>query len=59
MSNNSFLPPYGCMKEIQRLTGYDRKTITTALRHNARGVKAERVREIFRAKYMNKTEIKE
>lgn len=46
-----FLPPHGCIGEIAKLTGYSRKTVTTALRNNARGVKADKVREIYLKKY--------
>jgi hypothetical protein len=53
MDNKIFLPPHGYISEIQKLTGYDRKTITCALRHNSKGIKAEKVREIFRKKYIN------
>ena len=31
----------------------DRKTVSTAIHHNATGAKADKVREIYRAKYMN------
>lgn len=47
-----YLPPHGCITEIANLTGYSRTTVMTALRKNAKGVKAEKVRQIFRAKYM-------
>jgi DNA-binding phage protein len=46
------LAPHGCVTEIAKLTGYSRTTITRALRNNTNGVKAEKVREIFRKKYM-------
>lgn len=49
---NIYLPPHGCVTEIAKLTGYSRTTVMTALRKNAKGVKAEKVRQIFRAKYM-------
>lgn len=47
-----YLPPHGCVTEIANLTGYSRTTVTRALRNNTKGVKAEKVRQIFRAKYM-------
>lgn len=50
-----FLPPHGCVTEIAKMTGYSRTTVMTALRKNAKGAKAEKVRQIFKAKYM-KTE---
>jgi hypothetical protein len=46
-----FLPPHGCIGEIAKLTGYSRTTVTTALRNNARGLKAAKVREIYLKKY--------
>jgi hypothetical protein len=46
-----FLPPHGCIGEIAALTGYSRTTVTTALRNNARGLKANKVREIYLKKY--------
>ncbi len=52
-SDDIFLPPHGCVSEIARLTGYSRTTVQMALRKNAKGVKAEKVREIFRTKYLN------
>lgn len=47
-----YLAPHGCITEIAKLTGYSRTTITRALRNNTKGVKAEKVRQIFKAKYM-------
>jgi hypothetical protein len=52
MENKSFLPPHGCITELQNITGYSRRTITCALRHNSKGTKAEKVREIFRNRYV-------
>lgn len=52
MSKEIFMPPHGCVGEIAKITGYSRKTVTTALRHNARGVKAEKVRQIYKEKYL-------
>ena len=46
-----FLPPHGCIGEIAKLTGYSRTTVTTALRKNAKGVKANKVRKIYLEKY--------
>ena len=46
-----FLPPHGCIGKIAKITGYSRTTVTTALRNNARGVKADKVREIYLKKY--------
>jgi len=36
---------------IAKLTGYSRTTVTTALRNNARGLKADKVRKIYLEKY--------
>lgn len=47
-----FLPPHGCVTEIAKLTGYSRTTVQMALRHNTPGIKAEKVRQIFRSKYL-------
>lgn len=47
-----YLPPHGCVTEIAKLTGYSRTTVMKALRKNAKGMKAEKVRQIFRTKYM-------
>ena len=46
-----FLPPHGCIGEIAKLTGYSRTTVTTALRNNARGFKADKVRKLYLQKY--------
>lgn len=54
MSKEIFMPPHGCVGEIAKITGYSRKTVTTALRHNARGMKAEKVRQIYKEKYLKK-----
>lgn len=51
-ANRIYLPPHGCITEIAKLTGYSRTTVMTALRKNAKGVKAEKVRQIFLKKYM-------
>jgi len=47
-----FLPPHGMIEEIRKITGYSRTTITNALRYGSAGVKAERVRRIYKAKYL-------
>jgi len=47
-----YLAPHGCVTEIAKLTGYSRTTITRALRNNSNGEKAEKVRQIFRKKYL-------
>lgn len=54
MANKIFLaPPRGYINEIAKLARCDRKTVSTAIHHNATGAKADKVREIYRAKYMN------
>jgi hypothetical protein len=51
MKEMIFLPPHGCIGKIAKLTGYSRTTVTTALRNNARGRKADKVRKIYLEKY--------
>ena len=46
-----FLPPHGLIAEMTKITGYSRPTITNALRHNSRGTKAEKVRELYVKNY--------
>lgn len=46
------IPPRGYIQEIAKLAGCDRRTVWLALRYGANGKKAERVRAIYRAKYM-------
>ena len=38
--------PYGWVKEIMDETGYSRLTVSSAVRYNTRGVKAEHVRQL-------------
>jgi hypothetical protein len=45
------IPPRGYQQELARLAGCSDKTVTAALRHGSKGVKAEKVRQLFRAKY--------
>ena len=52
-----FLPPFGCIEELAKLTGFHRNTVSTALRKKARGEKAEKVRQLYREKYLNQTPI--
>ncbi len=47
-----YLPPHGLIAEIHRQTGYSRTTVTNALRKNAQGTKADKVREIYRKSYL-------
>lgn len=48
-----FMPPRGIIKDLAEITGYSRTTITNALRYNTRGIKATKVRELYRVKYLN------
>jgi SOS response regulatory protein OraA/RecX len=50
------LPPRGYQQELARLAGCSDKTVVAALRRNSKGIKAERVRQLFRAKYGNSNE---
>lgn len=55
MANKIFLaPPRGYINEIAKLAGCDRRTVSAALHHNASGMKADKVRAIYKAKYMMK-----
>ena len=44
-------PPHGWVGELAKLTGFSRVTVRTALRNSAKGVKAEKVRQLYREKY--------
>ena len=46
------LAPHGVMTELARLSGCCRKTVYNALRRNSGGVKASRIRELYRARYV-------
>ena len=52
--NEINLPHYGCIGELAKLTGCCRKTVYNALRRNSRGDKAEKVRALYRQKYLIK-----
>lgn len=47
------LPRHGYINELSRLVGCSRETTRKALFNNARGVKAEKVRRLYRVKYDN------
>ena len=49
----NFVPPTGYVKELARICGCTEATVWNALRKNSPGDKADRVRRVFRAKYMN------
>jgi len=48
-----FVPPQGYVNELAKLCRCDRRTVNNALRKNMRGEKAELVRRMYRAKYLN------
>jgi hypothetical protein len=48
-----FLPPRGWKKELAKLTDSCEKTVYNAIRQNSKGVKADKIRALFRAKYIN------
>lgn len=52
------IAPYGAFKEVARLAGCSIPTVRAALRNNASGPKADKVKQIFRAKYVNGTQSK-
>ena len=47
------LPPKGWKKELVRLSGACEKTVYNAIRCNSKGDKADKIRALFRAKYIN------
>ncbi len=49
---------HGSIAKIQKMTGYSRGTISTALNHNASGWKAEQVRRLYNLHFENKFEVK-
>lgn len=51
-NNDINLAPYGCIGELAKLSGCCRKTVYNAIRRNGRGEKAEKIRELYRAKYL-------
>ncbi len=48
-----FVTPFGAIGEIAKIVGCSYPTVRNALRHKSTGPKAERVRQVYRAKYMN------
>lgn len=42
---------HGAIAEIQKMTGYSRRTISEALNNDTTGRKAERVRRLYNMKY--------
>lgn len=47
------LPPTGWKQELARLAGATEKTVYNAIRKNSKGKKADKIRALFRAKYIN------
>lgn len=45
------VPKHGFISELAAIVGCNRNTVRRALYENARGVKAEKVRQIYRLKY--------
>ena len=52
-SNKIAVPKKGWQKELAQLAGCTPRMVRYALYSNARGVKSERVRKLYRAKYCN------
>ena len=50
---NIVLPPYKWKKELAKLSGACEKTVYNAIRKNSPGEKADKIRALFRAKYIN------
>ena len=46
-------PRRGFINELARLCGCSRQTVSTAIYENAKGVKADFVRKMYRTKYVN------
>jgi len=44
-------PPHGWINDLARLAGCTRITVRTAIYDNKRGIKAEKVRQLYREKY--------
>ncbi len=47
------LPPTGWKKELAQLANATEKTVYNAIRNNSKGKKADKIRALFRAKYIN------
>ena len=52
----NFVPPMGYVTELAKLCGCTRQTVRNALRKNSPGEVAERVRRMFRVKYLTEME---
>ena len=47
------MPRHGFINELARLCGCSRHTVRTAIYENAKGLKADMVRKMYRTKYGN------
>ncbi len=47
------LPPNGWKKELVKLSGACEKTVYNAIRCNSKGKKADKIRALFRSRYIN------
>lgn len=47
------LPPTGWKKELARLTNATERTVYNAIRKNSKGKKADKIRALFRSRYIN------
>ncbi len=46
-------PPHGWINELATIIGCDRGTVRRAIYDNSRGIKAEKVRQLYKQKYQN------
>lgn len=54
MENRKIIAPKpGWQTEIAKMVGCSRETVRQAIHYGARGVKAEKARQIYRAKYLS------
>ncbi len=47
------LPPNNWQKELAELSGATTRTVYNAIRKNSRGKKADKIRALFRSRYIN------
>lgn len=47
------IPPHGYISEIADILKCSRITVSNAIRHDTRGIKAEKARQLFKKKYCN------
>ena len=55
-SSSVFVPPTGYINELAKLCGCTRQHVRNSLRKNLRGEKADLVRRMFRAKYVQQAQ---